>query len=78
MSKHVQYREITKLYVVPDAEQDRVLLTRTIRNKYGLQDSANLGYMNKSAWEEFIRKEYTRINLPNLTLCEQFLIEGQK
>ncbi|GIL19487.1 MAG: hypothetical protein DWB56_14740 [Candidatus Jettenia sp.] len=77
MSKHVPYREITSLYLVPDAEHDRVLLMRTIQNKYGLRDSANLGYMSNTAWEKFIRAEYVRINRPGTTLCEQFILEEE-
>ncbi len=75
MSKHVQYREITSLYVVTDEAQERVLLMRTIRNKHGCLDSANLGYMSKVAWEKFVRKEYVRINRPGMTLYEQFIAE---
>lgn len=78
MSGHVAYREITGLHVLPDAENRRILLSRTIRNRYGCHDSANLGYMKSEAWEKFITNEYLRlrINQADMTLCERFKAEG--
>lgn len=68
-------RQITSIYVIPD--NGRVMLVRTIRNKHGLEDSANLGFLDQTLWEDFITKEYRRIKSRNATLCEQFLLSDE-